>query len=208
LREEVGYCLTVCMVLLESVDRRVVVPHAPLQTPLDPSSRSSYSRVLRGPSPKNQMGGERETDTKCKNNMEAVWVATKCLCIQQGSRLKCTSKREVLLSRRDGAAEIFLWQLHREAGTWWYQGTSCGQDIWRLLSPEHSVVVLGVVHRWPTFNPLFFSGGDAQFRDQDNCVVLIAPNKNLIHTISLHKSSPSKDNNGKNLIQGWKLCPR
>jgi hypothetical protein len=42
------------------------------------------------------------------------------------------------------------------------------------------VVVLGAVCRWPTFDPLFFSvvvGGEAQFRDQDNSVALIAPNK-------------------------------
>jgi hypothetical protein len=29
---------------------------------------------------------------------------------------------------------------------------------------------------WPAFDPLFFSGGEAQFRDQDNSVALIAPN--------------------------------
>jgi hypothetical protein len=39
------------------------------------------------------------------------------------------------------------------------------------------VVVLRAVRRWPAFDPLFFSGGEAQFRDQDNCVVLIAPNR-------------------------------
>jgi hypothetical protein len=44
------------------------------------------------------------------------------------------------------------------------------------LGLEHSVVVLRTVRRWPTFDPLFFSGGEAQFRDQDNRVVLIAPN--------------------------------
>jgi hypothetical protein len=44
------------------------------------------------------------------------------------------------------------------------------------LGLEHSVVVLGTVRRWPTFNPLFFSGGEAQFGDQDIRVVLIAPN--------------------------------
>jgi hypothetical protein len=44
------------------------------------------------------------------------------------------------------------------------------------LGPEHSVVVLGMVHWWPAFDPLFFSGGEAQFGDQDNTVVLIAPN--------------------------------
>jgi hypothetical protein len=32
--------------------------------------------------------------------------------------------------------------------------------------------------------------------------------KNQIHTISFHKSSPSKDNKGKTPTQGWKLHPR
>jgi hypothetical protein len=44
------------------------------------------------------------------------------------------------------------------------------------LGLEQSVVVLGTVRRWPAFDPLFFSGGEVQFRDQDNSVVLIAPN--------------------------------
>jgi hypothetical protein len=52
--------------------------------------------------------------------------------------------------------------------------TSCAD-----LGLEQSVVVLGVVHQWPAFDPLFFLGvGESQFRDQHNCVVLIAPNKN------------------------------
>ena len=46
------------------------------------------------------------------------------------------------------------------------------------LGLEHSVVVLRTVRQWPTFDPLFFSGGEAQFRDQDNCVVLMASNTN------------------------------
>jgi hypothetical protein len=51
------------------------------------------------------------------------------------------------------------------------------------------VVVLGVVRWWPAFDPLFFSeGGEAQFRDQDNSVVLIAPNKNCDQGISTLKS--------------------
>jgi hypothetical protein len=54
--------------------------------------------------------------------------------------------------------------------------SGCGQDIGDDLGLEHSVVVLGTVCRWPAFDPLFFSGGEAQFRDQDNSVVLIAPN--------------------------------
>ena len=43
------------------------------------------------------------------------------------------------------------------------------------------------------------------------------PRQNQIHTLSLHESSPSKDNNRKTkqnktkqnkTIQGWKPCPR
>ena len=44
------------------------------------------------------------------------------------------------------------------------------------LGLEQSVVVLRAVCRWPAFDPLFFLGGEAQFRDQDNSVALIAPN--------------------------------
>ena len=73
-----------------------------------------------------------------------------------------------------GQWKFFFWQLQGEAGTWWYQGVvrTSGAD----LGLEHSVVVLGTVHRWPAFDPLFFSGGETQFRDQDKCVALIAPN--------------------------------
>jgi hypothetical protein len=48
-----------------------------------------------------------------------------------------------------------------------------GADLGGL---EQSVVVLRAVCRWPAFDPLFFLGGEAQFRDQDNSVALIAPN--------------------------------
>jgi hypothetical protein len=44
------------------------------------------------------------------------------------------------------------------------------------LGMEQSVVVLGWNNRWPAFDPLFFSWEEAQFRDQDNTVILIAPN--------------------------------
>jgi hypothetical protein len=44
------------------------------------------------------------------------------------------------------------------------------------LGLEHSVVILGTVCWWPAFDPIFFLGGEAQFGDQDNRVVLIAPN--------------------------------
>ena len=56
-----------------------------------------------------------------------------------------------------------------------YQGVvrTSGAD----LGLEYSVVVLRMVHWWPAFDPLFFLGGEAQFRDQDNSVALMAPNK-------------------------------
>ena len=58
--------------------------------------------------------------------------------------------------------------------------SGCGQDIGDDLGLEHSVAVLGMVCRWPAFDPHFFLGvgvgGEAQFRDQDNCVVSMAPN--------------------------------
>jgi hypothetical protein len=54
------------------------------------------------------------------------------------------------------------------------------------LGLEHSVVVLGAVHWWPAFDPLFFLGREAQFRDQDNCVVLIAPNNTYFRVHGCH----------------------
>jgi hypothetical protein len=55
--------------------------------------------------------------------------------------------------------------------------SGCGQDIGNDLGLEHSLVVLRMVSGCPAFDPLFFSGGgEAQFRDQDNSVVLIPSN--------------------------------
>jgi hypothetical protein len=92
----------------------------------DPSSRSSYLRVSRGPFPKNQMG-DRERRGSCANNdKEMFWIASRPHYIEKDPRLKCTSKRgsafqqegwgsriaqakaEVLLSRRDGAIELHI----------------------------------------------------------------------------------------------------
>jgi hypothetical protein len=75
---------------------------------VDLSSRSSYSRVSRGLSPKNQMGGGRdrnqvqETTRKQSEWHQGLTVFSKA----QG--LNAQTKGEALLSRRDGAAEIFL----------------------------------------------------------------------------------------------------
>jgi hypothetical protein len=84
---------------------------------------------------------------------------------------------EMHLSRMDGAVEIFL--LATTRGKQELGGIrvhlvvrTSGAD----LGLEQSVVVLRAVLWWPTFDPLFFSGEEAQFRDQDNCVVLMAPN--------------------------------
>ena len=65
-----------------------------------------------------------------------------------------------------GAIEMhILRQLHGEAGTWWYQGVvrTSSTD----LGLEQSAAVLWAVCQWPAFDPFFFSGGEAQFRDQE-----------------------------------------
>jgi hypothetical protein len=38
-------------------------------------------------------------------------------------------KRKYFSAGVMGQQKFFFWRLHREAGTWWYQGTSGGQDI-------------------------------------------------------------------------------
>jgi hypothetical protein len=72
-----------------------------------------------------------------------------------------------------GQWKFFFWQLHGETGTWWYQDVvrTFGAD----LGLEHSVVVLEQCVSGPLLTPLSSLGGEAQFRDQDNCVVLILP---------------------------------
>ena len=133
-----GNCLTVCAVPLESVVRRVVVPCAPRLTPLDPSSRSSYSRVSRGPPPKNQMGGRERRGPCANNDTETVLECIKAPnVLRKAQGLNAQAKREVqiLISGRGRAIQAkgevfmgggnrnsFFWQLHGEAGTWWYQG--------------------------------------------------------------------------------------
>ena len=56
-----------------------------------------------------------------------------------------------------GQWKFFFWQLHGEAGTWWYQGVvrTSGTD----LGLEHSVVVLGTVRCGPLLTP-FSSRGE------------------------------------------------
>jgi hypothetical protein len=58
--------------------------------------------------------------------------------------------------------------------------SGCGQDIGDDLGLEHSVVSESVC-QWPVLTPFSSrGGGEAQFRDQDNCVVLMAPNSWLV----------------------------
>jgi hypothetical protein len=59
------------------------------------------------------------------------------------------------------------------------------------LGLDQSVVVLRVVCPWPILTPFSSGGGggEAQFRDQDNCVVLIAPNTPLLDNISFQIES-------------------
>jgi hypothetical protein len=74
----------------------------------------------------------------------------------QGLNAQAKGEVQVLISEGVGQWKFFFWQLHGEAGTWWYQGVvrTSGAD----LGLEYSVVVLGTVCPWPAFDPLFFSG--------------------------------------------------
>ena len=99
-------------------------------------------------------------------------MASRSHCIQQGSRLKCTNKGgstsqqegwgsgNFSFGNYTGKQELGGIRVHLVVRT-------SGAD----LGLEHSVVVLRT-------DPLFFWGGEAQFRDQYNRVVLIAPNNN------------------------------
>jgi hypothetical protein len=122
--------------------------------------------------------GDRERREPCvMNNTETFWVTSRFQCIEQGPRLKCTSKRgsafqqegwgsriaqakgEVLISGRGGAIEIFSFGSYKgkqELGgirvwsghRWWLRaGTFCGCS-------RNSV---SVARFWPPF--LLGSGG-------------------------------------------------
>ena len=148
-----------------------------LHEKIDLSSRSSYLRVSRVPSPKNQMGGEKRWTPSARNDMKPFWIASRCHCISKAQGLNAQAKGEVLLSRRNGAAEIFLLVTT--------QGKQELGGIRVHLVVRTSGADLGLEQSgyspsgaWPAFDPLFFweAGGEAQFRDQDNRVVLIASN--------------------------------
>jgi hypothetical protein len=85
-------------------------------------------------------------------------------------------REEVLLSRRDGAAEIFLLATTPGSRNLVVSGY--------ILRSGHPVLTFSEWYiRWPTFDPLFFSGGEAQFRYQDNSIALIAPNSLSQHVL-------------------------
>ena len=76
---------------------------------IDPSSRSSYSRVSRGPPPNNQMGGCRERRGSCANN----YTETVLDCIKtpnvlrkaQGLNAQAKGEVQTLISGRGGAIQ-------------------------------------------------------------------------------------------------------
>jgi hypothetical protein len=112
---EIHFCI--CQALAEPHRRQLYQgPVSKLLLASDPSSRSSYSRVSRGPPPKNQMGG-REGRGPCANNdTETVLECIKApKCISQTRCLNAQAKGEVPFSRRDGAVE-----LHKEKGKYRY----------------------------------------------------------------------------------------
>jgi hypothetical protein len=82
-------------------------------------------------------------------------------------------REEVLLSRQDGAAEIFPLATTKGSRNLVISG-------YFLMSGHPALTFSERCVWWHAFDPLFFSGGggggEAQFRDQDNSVALIAPN--------------------------------
>jgi hypothetical protein len=108
----------------------------------------------------------------------------KCLSAGGMGQRKCTlaggmgqrKKRKYFSAGGMGQRKFFFWRLQGEAGTWRYQDTSWGQDIWCWLRAGTicgcSQSGVSVACFWPSF----LLGGEAQFRDQDNSVALIAPN--------------------------------
>jgi hypothetical protein len=154
----------------------------------DPSSRSSYSRVSRGPPPKNQMGGRGGRGPCANNDTETFWNASKPQCIEKGPRLKCTSKR--------GSTDTYQGEewgnTSKRRSTYWGEGTTIeilsfgsytgkqelgGIRVWsghgNDLGLEHPVVLrihVSVDRFWPPF--LLRGRGPIQ----RSRVVLIAPN--------------------------------
>ena len=104
----------------------------------DPSSRSSYSRISRGPPPNNQMGGRERRGSCTNNDTETVlklYQDPNVLRKVQGLNAQAKGEVQILISGRGRAIQAkgeiligggnrnsFFWQLHGEAGTWWYQG--------------------------------------------------------------------------------------
>ena len=82
---------------------------------------------------------------------------------------KCTSKRGSTSQQEEwGSENFFFWQLHGEAGTWWYQGVvrTSGAD----LGLEHSVVVLRTMRWWPLLTP--FSSREERPNSEIRTIVL------------------------------------
>jgi hypothetical protein len=65
-------------------------------------------RVLRGPSPKNHMGGKERLEPCVKNDTETFCATSRFQCISQAQGLNAQAKREVPFSRRNGALEMHL----------------------------------------------------------------------------------------------------
>jgi hypothetical protein len=142
--------------------------------------------------------GGRERRGPCENNdTETFWVASRPQFISQAQGLNAQAKGEVqvLISGRGGAIELHkqkentyqweggaieifsfgsytgkqelggirVWSGHQQ---WLRAGTVCGCSWNRCVGG-------------PLLTPFSSQGrgGEAQFRDQDNCVVLMDPNK-------------------------------
>ena len=147
----------------------------------DPSSRSSYSRVSRGLSPKKFMGGRERWGYCANKDMETFWITSGPQCIYHDQGLNAQAKGEVPFSRRNGAEAMHLRRRDGAAvcgggggSTSQQEGRGSGHfsfgDYWwkqelgfiRVhlevrtssadLGLEQSVVVLGAVCRWSPFS--------------------------------------------------------
>jgi hypothetical protein len=56
---------------------------------------------LEGTAPENQMGGERETETKHRKDTESIWILSRSHCIQQNLQfLYKKNKGEITLMQK------------------------------------------------------------------------------------------------------------
>jgi hypothetical protein len=140
-----------------------------------------------------KLGGRERWGPCANNDTETFWVASRPQCISQAQGLNAQAKGEVqiLISGRGGAIE-----LHKQKEKYLSVGGSIEIFSFGSYTGKQELggirVWSGQRRRWlragtfcgwisvggPLLTPFSSGGGgEAQFRDQDNCVVLMAPNR-------------------------------